>query len=1150
MFIFSHTGHGHLECETTPTDESDFKMEQMQTPKKKAVALNLNQNPYSVGDDTSEHRKALKEPLQPLQMIEMSQGCPKHKKDRSLCRCTDVLSSLSRQLAQSCSPNHTSQRHTKETNELQNVNFHSTAVVKNTSCRGLYGSPSRFGLRRSFQKSSKQAMVIGNSQIASLQTLRNVCSSDRNVHISSNNYSSEDGDIIDNCVPQDEVRPIDETTKTEDSAYYDKSTDLADPPVMQPSEDCILKSPAKDIKKKNLLDLSDQNVNRESVDRKKQCFVAKEKFRPVNLKCTKVQNSSMVSRNVNIQSSDVHVNEHSLQTADSTVLNEAKQECKINAVSSKHQSNSEQTTSQNQSLLNKKQTSTSEGKKTTTTAVDKLQSSTENSAIYKEELVDCTKAHCFTNEYYTKADSNSMDFKMCGSHRLPLQKHTKEKSVTDQLLFYESAAERVKNRRARSSSVVDSNTPTGSVCDMSENYHSSRQRSKNKGKVKSQKHKSRHWSGSSSKPLKETTVISQSVDNELNRKKPLGRLKVNKTHLNVDVKHKNISLPITKSKEIFLDEKSLDISTGSLSPKYKKKSNHCKNNLSEDCVKNVLNNENFSSGLSKSTSPVFKKSPRYCKKTYVPISPISFRNNAAKVERKKEKQKIKDITKHSGFLRTPGLSVRSIKFRDNRDLNVNLQLDSVRQLDNGVHSNVELLLSPNRNGLNEDSDLEKESPKSGYSTTPCGKSLARRKLYTLDDTLNSKGHKRRRLKFNKRKNMFEEKKPSPERAEKCELQHTDNLASEDISCQVLIKNRDHSEPGGKINILSPIQANNCFNKDKTLLSNSVLENSDRQASRKSKKRKWREANSSTSAKAGSSSKKIKLNRSWFVLSERSMSKLLESEADPPSFYGYNKQLSESKLPSDLTYEELSEVELSDNSDKEWILEDCSNRSNNNTAEMKTDESLEEHEESFKELLPLFTSPGKTTDSSWGDACDIFLKSACEKLTSSTPYNDVKQWKKKAVKEDKNSSRRKSEKARDRTDLENTVHMPDSFDLKTPPKRKRSQKKVGLNDIGVKQVDEDIVFNFCSPQKDKREFSPLRKEDVYVCLDKRYDSQTCKTPRKLEQDSSPNKNKNKDHKRRLYSQHCGKNALKVKKSICADLDVIKRTSSKFKKERFS
>ncbi|XP_041367197.1 uncharacterized protein LOC121381875 [Gigantopelta aegis] len=1179
----SQSSGGILQHETIRTDESEFKMDQMQTPKKKVVSLNLNQNPLETGDNGTHYRNMFKEnvlTMQPLQMIEMSQICPKHKKDRSLCRCTDVLSSLGRQLAQSCSPNHTAQRHTRESNDLRNVNLHSAAVVKNPSCRGLYGSPTRLGLRKSFQKSSKQEMVIGNSQIASLQTVQNVYNSYSNIQVSSNSESSDGGDISDNYLPETEVKPAGEDHDVQISANHDlplnscTSTVLGEKPVTQQSKDCRSKSLAKNDK---VHVSSHQDTNRESNDLMKKCFVEKEKSMPVSLKSSSEEkNPSLASKDLSVHSSDMvqqNETECSLQTADFIMVNED-EKCKLNKIPNelllKHQtiSNnrpvSKQVSSQNLTRLDEKQTTEFRSE------IDELQTSVESSnTVNKEKSTDCSKAISFS--------------KYSELQELSPQKLQQEKPVIDHVLFCQSAAERVKNRRAKSTSSASNNTPNESVCYVSESDHSSQQHkhkhiaktNTEKTVVKCQKHKSRHWSGLSSKPVpKENDFVSHSIDSEnvqkSKLKKHLKRLKLNETQVNSNVEHnnddQNVAIDNTNYKEIILEKESKGLSVGSLSPKYKKHlSRRNKHSSKKNDLKTRVDNDKVSSWLSRPASPVFKTSPRYCKKTKVPISPISFNISATKTVRKKEKPKMKPITKHRGFLRTPGNSARSIKLKEDKASKEKQQSEGVKQLYNNEQANGGMFTSPNISKQNEDCDQEWDSPKSGFSTTPCGKSLATRKLYSLDDTFKCKSNKKRRLKLTKSEMLYDVTKMSAEIQLPEKSHEPDDLAAgvdTNISPKLSVEKSVHGEPSGEIiKLLSPVQSRNCLKAKNTSLSNSSFcENVSREVLGKAKKRKWSGSNMSTSMKPGSSTKKIKLNRSWLILSERSMGKLLESEPDPPSFHGYNKQMSESKLPSDLTYEELSEIELSDDSDKEWVIEDCVSKNKNRTLVFKSDTGLEDDEDdSFNELVPLFTSPGKATDSSWGDACDSFLKTTCNKLstshTCSTPFNvDTKRKKKKTVKTDKSSSQRKRSKLKEKTDNKDAVHVPNCVDPTTPIKHRHS-KKIELKDLRVKQVDEDIVFNFCSPQKDKREFSPLRNEDTYTFSGNQYvcgSSQTCQTtPSKLEEKSSPRRHKSKDDKsKRQYSHHGGKNASKVKKSIGADFEDVKRTSSKLKRERFS
>ncbi|XP_076460956.1 uncharacterized protein LOC143293682 isoform X2 [Babylonia areolata] len=118
----------------------------------------------------------------------------------------------------------------------------------------------------------------------------------------------------------------------------------------------------------------------------------------------------------------------------------------------------------------------------------------------------------------------------------------------------------------------------------------------------------------------------------------------------------------------------------------------------------------------------------------------------------------------------------------------------------------------------------------------------------------------------------------------------------------------------------------------------------------------------------SSTKKVKLNRSWQLLSDNSMSRLLRSETEASSFDGFH---GDEALPSDLTYVSASEVEVTDNDDREWLIGE----------EPSEASDAGQGKELLGEFIPTFSSPAKS-DSSWDDACDLYVSQSVEQQLKS------------------------------------------------------------------------------------------------------------------------------------------------------------------------
>ncbi|XP_060597448.1 uncharacterized protein LOC132751301 isoform X2 [Ruditapes philippinarum] len=200
--------------------------------------------------------------------------------------------------------------------------------------------------------------------------------------------------------------------------------------------------------------------------------------------------------------------------------------------------------------------------------------------------------------------------------------------------------------------------------------------------------------------------------------------------------------------------------------------------------------------------------------------------------------------------------------------------------------------------------------------------------------------------------------------------------------------------------------------------------------------------------------KVKLNRSWSLLSERSISKLLSSEDDNENFDGFTN---EDKLPSDMSYEERSEIEFLKDDEHEWVVEDTDKKS--------------EAENLVKYVPVFFPSPNKTSNSSWNDAVEGYIENSLKqgpnssmKVENSSVYFSF------------NCSPRKTPSKQNTTNLKVGSHQICSpvRGRASTPKRKKTVPK-----DGVEKVDAEIEFNFGSPHKDRSDFSPLRSVNGVV-----------------------------------------------------------------------
>ncbi|XP_013420880.1 uncharacterized protein LOC106181128 [Lingula anatina] len=113
-------------------------------------------------------------------------------------------------------------------------------------------------------------------------------------------------------------------------------------------------------------------------------------------------------------------------------------------------------------------------------------------------------------------------------------------------------------------------------------------------------------------------------------------------------------------------------------------------------------------------------------------------------------------------------------------------------------------------------------------------------------------------------------------------------------------------------------------------------------------------------------RKVKLKKTWRVLSDRSMQKLFQSEIDGEDFAGFNDSNDAiPELPTDVSYVDLTEIEIDENSEIEWIL-------TNYEAE-KQDHYLRSLKMHINTSLDDINEP-----SDWADQCYHYLEDSIER----------------------------------------------------------------------------------------------------------------------------------------------------------------------------
>ena len=135
---------------------------------------------------------------------------------------------------------------------------------------------------------------------------------------------------------------------------------------------------------------------------------------------------------------------------------------------------------------------------------------------------------------------------------------------------------------------------------------------------------------------------------------------------------------------------------------------------------------------------------------------------------------------------------------------------------------------------------------------------------------------------------------------------------------------------------------------------------------------------STRKKSRKSKKTVKLKRNWSVLTDNSTAKLFGSDSEC-SFEGFNDgNNAESSLPHNLSFVDVSEVELSETSDVEWILP-------------SEEEKVNEEEVNNKHILPFLTTLGAPLFSEGSSEWDHNLGSFVEDQVHRKKMIDTSQY---------------------------------------------------------------------------------------------------------------------------------------------------------------
>ena len=237
-------------------------------------------------------------------------------------------------------------------------------------------------------------------------------------------------------------------------------------------------------------------------------------------------------------------------------------------------------------------------------------------------------------------------------------------------------------------------------------------------------------------------------------------------------------------------------------------------------------------------------------------------------------------------------------------------------------------------------------------------------------------------------------------------------------------------------------------------------------------------------------KRAKLSGSWYRSNVRTMKQYIESEHDSTeTFHGFNES-SDKDLRME-TAVDISDAEQNDCSGLLWEkntgekMRPTLGRSKCKRDDNLTQASEENNAEDYLALIQTFSSPGKATDSSWGDVCDSYLSTTANILSKNqsplrhpkSPGSSSKTRGKQLhispkklfsdVKRSRNKVKLKGQCENSdctESDQHNAVNLSQEQIMagnQTPSKRISNQYQ---SQSPVIQVDRVISFNMMSPQK--------------------------------------------------------------------------------------
>ena len=152
-------------------------------------------------------------------------------------------------------------------------------------------------------------------------------------------------------------------------------------------------------------------------------------------------------------------------------------------------------------------------------------------------------------------------------------------------------------------------------------------------------------------------------------------------------------------------------------------------------------------------------------------------------------------------------------------------------------------------------------------------------------------------------------------------------------------------------------------------------------------------------------RKVKLRRNWSVVSDRSMKRLLSNQSESPPFEGFSRSsLEVSTLPTDISYVELSELDIQENSRVEWIF-------NESGVDVKSDRTDSVSPE-FGDLIYAKHELDNDQSSEWGRNLENYIDSCyAKKLSESSKKISSKLTSPQPVKKDKRVTPQKVNKVK-------------------------------------------------------------------------------------------------------------------------------------------